>query len=62
MYGEKIFYWFVRRNQFGLIRIYILSEDKKIRLEFAPIDSEDIVEPNDIRRLLDDYFEARENI
>lgn len=60
VYGEYVFYWFVRRNQFGFIKIHILSKDKKIRLEFDPIDSESIVEPRDIRRLLDDFFQANE--
>lgn len=60
VYKGKVFYWFVKRDQLDFIKIYILSEDKKIRLECNPIDSEVIIEPNDIRILLKDYFELRE--
>lgn len=45
-YEGKDFFWFVRRNQLGYIKIHILSDDKKIRLEYDPIDSEVIIEPS----------------
>ena len=35
---------------------HILSEDKKINLEYPPFDSEVPVTPSYIRRLLDNYF------
>ncbi len=56
VYEEKIFYWFVRTNEEGKIKIHILSEDKKINLERPPFDSEVPVTPSYIRRLLDEYF------
>ena len=40
----------------GRLRIHILSEDKKINLEYPPFDSEVPVTPSYIRRLLDNYF------
>ena len=52
----NIFYWFVRRNAEGYKRIHILSEDKKVHLEFPPIDSEAIIEPAFIRERLKKYF------
>ena len=52
----NIFYWFVRRNAEGYKRIHILSEDKKVHLEFTPIDSEAIIEPAFIRERLKNYF------
>lgn len=52
----NIFYWFVRANPAGHQRIHIMSEDKKVNLEFPPIDSEVPVEPSYIRELLERYF------
>lgn len=60
VYEGKIFYWFVRANDKGNIRIHILSEDKKTNLEYPPLDSEVPVTPSYIRRLLDDYFFKQE--
>lgn len=57
-YNGNDFYWFVRRNQFGALKIHILSGDKKIRLEYPPIDTEVSTTPKDIRRFLDDYFKS----
>lgn len=53
------FYWFVRRNADGYIRIHILSEDKKVHLEFPPIDSEDIIQPAFIRERLKKHFASQ---
>lgn len=55
-YEGNIFYWFVRADDNGRLRIHILSEDKKINLEYPPFDSEVPVTPSYIRRLLDNYF------
>ena len=57
VYEGKIFFWFVRTNDDGNLRIHILSEDKKINLEHPPFDSEVPVMPSYIRRLLDEYFQ-----
>lgn len=53
----NIFYWFVRANAAGHHRIHIISEDKKINLEFPPFDSEVPVEPSYIRELLKRFFD-----
>jgi len=55
-YEGKLFYWFVRSNDSGKFRIHILSEDKKINLDYPMFDSEVPVTPLYIRQLLDDYF------
>lgn len=55
-YDGKLLYWFVRANDSGNLRIHILSEDKKINLEYPFFDSEIPVTPSYIRHLLDGYF------
>ena len=40
LYGGKSFYWFVRANSNGVPKIHILSEDKKINLEYPLFDRE----------------------
>lgn len=55
-YEGNVFYWFVSADDNGNIRIHILSEDKKINLEYPQFDSEVPVAPSYIRRLLDNYF------
>lgn len=56
VYEGRIFYWFVRINEDRKLRIYIVSEDKKINLEHPPFDSEIPITPAYIRKLLDEYF------
>lgn len=60
-YNGKIFYWFVRAENKGNLRIHIMSEDKKINLEYPPFDSEVPVTPSYIRQLIDTYFIQKEN-
>lgn len=55
-YDGKIFYWFVRAGDSGSLRIHILSEDKKTKLQYPPFDSEVPITPSYIRRLLNDYY------
>lgn len=55
-FDGNIFYWFVRVNNDGHLRIHILSEDKQINLEYPPFDSEVPVTPAYIKRLLTRYF------
>lgn len=55
-YDGKLFYWLVCSNDLGIIRIHILSEDKKVNLEYPLFDSELPVTPSYIRHLLDGYF------
>lgn len=55
-YDGSLFFWFVRANEAGILNIHILSEDKKINLEYSLFDSEVPVTPVYIRHLLDSYF------
>lgn len=59
-YDGKTFYWFVRANDTGILKIHILSEDKKNNLEYPLFDSEVPVTPSYIRYLLEGYFGKRE--
>lgn len=56
VYNDNTFYWYVRKNPEGNPRIHILSENKRINLEFAPFDSELSVTPKEIRVKLERYF------
>lgn len=56
-YDGKMFYWYVRMNDKGKVRIHILSEDKKLNLEYAPFDAEIPVTPLYIKHLLNNYFD-----
>ena len=49
IYNGTVFYWYVRNNLEGIPRIHILSEDKKINLEFSLFDKELPVTPKEIR-------------
>ena len=40
VYEGKVFYWFVRADSAGIPKIRILSEDKKINLEYPLFDRE----------------------
>lgn len=51
-YEKNTFYWFVRINNSGTPKIHILSEDKKINLEYFLFDKEVPVTPSYIRHLL----------
>lgn len=57
VFQEHIFYWFVRTNPAGYQKIHIMSEDKKVNLEFPPIDSEVPIEPSYIKELLKKHFD-----
>ncbi len=55
-YNGKIFYWFIRLNTDGIPKIHILSDDKKINLDYPLFDSEIPVVPSYIEQLLTDYL------
>lgn len=55
-YEGKIFYWFVRRNSDGIPRIRILSEDKKMNLDYPLLDREVPVVHAYVKKLLEEYF------
>lgn len=54
-YEGKNYYWYVRVNDHGH-RVHIISEDKKIHLEYPFIDTEVSVTPQVIRKHLKEYF------
>ncbi|MCM1303998.1 MAG: hypothetical protein NC305_00970 [Lachnospiraceae bacterium] len=51
-YNGTVYYWFVRKNAADIPRIHILSEDKRVNLEYPCMDSEVPVVPAYIRELL----------
>lgn len=54
-YEGTNYYWYVRVNDHGH-RVHIISEDKKVHLEYPFIDTEVPVTPQDIRKHLEEYF------
>ncbi len=54
------FYWYVRSDGAGILRIHIMSEDKRINLEYPLFDSEVPVTPSYIRYLLNGCFGKKE--
>lgn len=59
-YNGITFYWFIRKNSFDIPKIHILSEDKKIHLEYSLFDSDDSTTKKEIERLLHRYFNSKE--
>lgn len=57
VYEDKVFYWFARENSDGIPKIRILSEDKKINLEYPLFDREVPVLPAYVLQLLKEYFD-----
>ncbi|RHR49404.1 hypothetical protein DWX10_21970 [Clostridium sp. AF18-27] len=55
-YNGAVYYWFVRKNREGVPRIHILSEDKKVNLEFPLFDSEASTTRQEIERLLKQHI------
>lgn len=60
-YGGQSFFWFVRADNTNTRRIHILSEDKKVNLEYPLFDSEVPVTPSYIRYLLEEYWSKQDN-
>ena len=54
-YNGQSFFWFVRADKTNTQRIHILSEDKKVNLEYPLLDSEVPVTPSYIRHLLEHH-------
>lgn len=49
------YYWYVRINEYGH-RVHIISQDKKVHLEYPFFDTEVPVTPQDIRKHLKEYY------
>lgn len=56
-YNGELYYWYVRADKANILKIHILSDNKKINLEYPFFDSEVPVTPAYIKHLLDDYFQ-----
>lgn len=56
-YNMEKYYWFVRPDRTGSMKIHIFSEDKQMQLEYPVFDKEVPVTPAYIRRLLEDYLQ-----
>ncbi|MDE7416678.1 MAG: hypothetical protein K2N44_10345 [Lachnospiraceae bacterium] len=54
-YEGTCYYWYVRVNDYGH-RVYIVSEDKKVHLEYPFLDTEIPVTPQEIRKHLKEYY------
>lgn len=59
-YNGIIFYWFIKKNLSGIPKIHILSEDKKINLEYSLFDTEVSTTKKEIEKLLKIYFQSKE--
>ncbi|MBQ1327994.1 MAG: hypothetical protein IIY49_08205 [Eubacterium sp.] len=53
IYKNKTYYWSVRKNSEGILRIHIISDDKKTNLERSMFDTELPVTGAYINKLLD---------
>jgi len=53
-YEGTCYYWYVSVNNDGH-KVHILSEDKKVHLEYPFLDTEIPVTPQDIRKHLKEY-------
>lgn len=58
-YNMEKYYWFVRSDRTGTMKIHILSEDKRIILEYPVFDKEVPVTPAYIRKLLEDHLQHK---
>lgn len=56
-YDGNTYYWYVRLTNRGH-RVHILSNDKKVHLEYPFLDTDVPVTPRDIRNHLRDYLNA----
>ena len=54
-YEGASYYWYVRVNGHGH-RVHIISDDKKVHLEYPFLDTELPVTPQDIRNHLKEYY------
>ena len=55
VYEGRNYYWYVRVGDYGH-RVHIISEDKKLHLEYPFLDTEIPVTPKDIRNHLTQYY------
>ena len=58
----KVYFWLVRKNERGIPRIHIMSEDKKIMIERPVLDTEVPVTPSYIEKLIKENVNEHANI
>lgn len=56
IHNDLLFYWYVRRNQEGIPRLHVISEDKKIILEEPLFDTEVSVTRDYLIKILDEHL------
>lgn len=56
VYEGIAYYWYVKANEYGH-RVHIISDDKKVHLEYPFLDTEIPVTSQDIRNHLKEYQE-----
>ena len=59
IYKEQLFYWYVRKNNEGIPRLYIISDDKKVNLDLPLFDTEVSVAGEYVVRKLNEYYKDR---
>lgn len=59
VYNDSVYYWFVRVNEKGH-RLYIMSEDKKVRLDFSFWDTEVPITPGVVAQYLEEYYKKED--
>ena len=55
IYGDSVYYWYIRIDDKGH-RLHIISDDKKIHLEYPFLDTEMPVTPGLVRKRLEEYY------
>lgn len=55
VYNGITYYWFVRLNEHGY-SVHIISEDRKVNLNYPFFDSEKPVTPREICRRLEEFY------
>ena len=55
VYEGTNYYWYVKVNEHGH-RVHIISDDKRVHLEYPFLDTEIPVTPQDIRKHLKKYY------
>lgn len=53
-----LYYWFIQSDEANILKIHVLSSDKKMNLECPLFDREVPVTPAYVKHLLDDYFKS----
>ncbi len=56
VYDGVNYYWYVRVSEHSY-RVHIISDDKKVHLEYSFLDAEIPVTPQEIRNHLKEYYD-----